>query len=126
MKQLILILSLTLLTVMCCNGQPKSDYILEWDGTESSYFLYVWQGTDTTTCPFIQGADWKYNNVGNFFQDSVQALTTTLSLDNDGNYLKVALVAKNTEQIYSGLGVSNAYKKGIVPTPPALIRIHRL
>jgi len=124
MKKLILIFFIVLLA-LGCNGQPLADYKVEWSktGETDTYKLFVWEGVDTTNCPFNYGNDYLNPDVTQYFKANVSDTVKTITLNNDGLFVIVAVVAVNQEDVYSGLGVSKAYIKRRTPNIPALIRV---
>ena len=108
-----------------CWGQPRSDYPVTWGVVTgaATYEVFVWEGADTTTCPFIYGQDYLSPDVSSFFSKSTTLVGTTIDLANNGEYVIVGVLARNSALIYGGMGKSVAYLKQEVPGIPSAINV---
>lgn len=131
MKKLFNTVAFVLLSVLAsitC-AQPQSQYIVDWQDTEAEgYTVFLWQGSDTLACPFVEGQNYKDsgNDISSYIQMAVVDTTTTLMLANDGQHVRIGIVAFNSATQWSVLAVSAFYKKATVPTAPAFINIRLL
>lgn len=123
MKKPFLFLIIIIAASLSCKGQPRSDYIIEWNGSTDSSSIFVWEGSDTTQCPFVEDQDYLNPNVSSYFITNAIGTSKTIQLNNDGNYVIVAMISKG-DKVYSGLAKSAAYRKPTIPTKPAMIRIY--
>lgn len=110
-----------------CTGQPKASYEIVWEHATDgdSYDVFIWEGQDTTTCPFAENQDYldSTNNVSNLFVVNVDTTLTRMQLLNNGQYIVAAVVAKNSFGVYGLLTKSYALKKPITPGKAGIIRI---
>lgn len=121
----ILILIVSLFLGGSCWGQPRSDYPVTWGSVTDgdTYKVFVWEGADPATCPFVQEQDYLNPDVNTLFVKDATLTGTTVNLLNNGEYVVVAVVAVSSAGIYGGLGKSADVVKLTVPGTPSAINV---
>ena len=118
-----LLLTLIFITTRC-NGQSKSTYSIEWQGAGDSAQVFIWQGLDSTACPFVGGQDYKNPSIENYsVAKGITSSSYEIQLSNNGEFVVAAAIFYNSQGVYSPLGKSYAYKKSTQLAPPAMIKI---
>lgn len=109
-----LVLFIMFITYACTNGQVKSDYEAFWDASSANDYLVFWEElTDTNLTQLADSTDWVIAGL------TITAVTPDTAYiqqsNNDGNYLRVGIVARNVSGIYGMMKTSGFFKKGTIP-----------
>lgn len=118
---LVLVLLLSVIPIMNCNGQPKSDYQITSNAVSGAtkYLFFLEKKPAVVPYRLQQGMDYLSPTVITLkIGESATPSFDVLSLDNDGSEYRVGVVAENAQGFYGGMGV-NTGTVGIVPGTPA-------
>ena len=122
MKKILMLISLfTLIFVINCNGQPKTDYEIATtsvSGVTKYHFFLEKKGTDAYS--LTQGQDYLSPNVTSLKVGESASPIFTVNLNNDGAEYKVGVVYENAGGYYSGMGTAIG-TVGVVPITPATV-----
>jgi len=125
MKKLIFLL-VALLTISC-NSQIRSNYTITFDQhpQAAKYLVFIEQRTQSTgfalqdSVDYLEPIDLSYLKIA----ETTTATPVTISLVNDGKYLRAGLVIEDSAGFYSVMGVSQVFQKGTIPNKPTNIAI---
>lgn len=114
MKTLMCVIIVMFITITC-KSQVSSNYEGNWEFvTDAENYLGFWEElTDTNTSQLADSIDWNAQGL------TVSFITTDITyikeFVNDGRYLRLGIVARNTSGTYGMMRVSGFYKKGTIP-----------
>ena len=113
MKKIVMFVLVVFL--IACKGQNKSDYEAYWEASPdaSDYFVFWEELLDTTDSQLVDSLDWMV--AGLTVTVTVSTLAYTEEAINDGKYIRVGIVARNSFGIYGLMRVSGFLKKGTMP-----------
>jgi len=123
----LLVLMFSVLMIINCNGQPKSEYEIGCNNVagavEYKFFL-----EKKSANPYViqQGIDYLDPNGDGNYTDSLTAIGIstnplyTIKLNNDGSEYRVAVVAVNSAGTYSGMGTFTGNVNQAPNTPGAV------
>lgn len=125
MKNLILVL--VALFTISCNSQVRSNYTINFDQhpQAAKYLVFIEQRTQSTgfalqdSVDYLEPVDLSYLKIA----ETTSAVPVTISLVNDGKFIRAGLVVEDSAGFYSVMGVSQIYQKGTIPNKPINISI---
>lgn len=114
-----LLFVLMLMTVVNCNGQPKTDYeVGSTTVSGATKYIFFLEKKGATAYTLTQNMDYLAPNVLSLKIGESATPLLTVNLDNDGAEYRVGVVVENVAGFYSGMGVATG-TVGTVPVTPA-------
>lgn len=114
---------LVMILFIACPAQPKSDYEVVFTPTSGAvkHLVFYEEKVVQTGFQLVDGMDYLNPNVSalKITELTDPASSFTISLNNDGKYVVVGVVAVDAAGFYSSMGVSAVTQKGTIPSKPA-------
>lgn len=129
MKKLIILLLVTFVVVACTSAQIRSDYQINYQQQPEAakYLIFIEEREVPIGFALQDSVDYldPINLLNYKIAETTSALPVIISLKNDGKYVKAGVVVEDTAGFYSVMGVSEVFRKGIIPNKPNEISIEK-
>ena len=125
MKKFLIIL-ITLIAIVSCKAQLRSNYVINFNQHPSAakYLVFLEERQTPIGFALQDSVDYLQPSLLDYkIAETTSATPVIVNLKNDGKYIRAGLVVEDSAGYYSVMGVSAVIQKGTIPSKPTLITI---